>query len=314
MTNSSAALEIRNLSKTYRDGTKALCGIDLDVKENEFFGLLGPNGAGKSTTIGIVTSLVNKSAGTVQCFGFDLDRDPAGVKRQIGLVPQEFNFNQFEHALQIVMQQAGYYGIPRAQAREQSEKYLRAMGLWEKRFVSSRLLSGGMKRRLMIARALVHEPRLLILDEPTAGVDIELRRATWRLLGDINARGTTVILTTHYLEEAEELCRRIAIIDHGQIVENTDKKSLLAKLHVETFVFDLLNPAPTDLRLDGYHHRLTDATTLEVDLSRESSLNNVFSLLSGQNVHVVSMRNKANRLEELFVNLVESNEHLRNGS
>jgi ABC-2 type transport system ATP-binding protein len=314
MENSSSALEIRNLSKTYRDGTEALRGIDLDVEDGEFFGLLGPNGAGKSTTIGIVTSLVNKSAGTVQCFGIDLDRDPAGVKRQIGLVPQEFNFNQFEHPLQIVMQQAGYYGLPRAQAREQSEKYLREMGLWEKRFTTSRMLSGGMKRRLMIARALVHEPKLLILDEPTAGVDIELRRATWALLGEINSQGTTVILTTHYLEEAEELCRRIAIIDHGQIVENTDKKSLLAKLHVETFVFDLQIPAPDDFKLDGYLHRLTDAATLEVDLSRESSLNDVFSLLSSQNVQVVSMRNKANRLEELFVNLVEANVHLRNGS
>ncbi|MFT5299949.1 MAG: ABC-2 type transport system ATP-binding protein [Mariniblastus sp.] len=314
MSNTSYALEIRNLTKTYRDGTEALRGIDLDVEAGEFFGLLGPNGAGKSTTIGIITSLVNKSAGTVGCFGIDLDRDPSGVKRQIGLVPQEFNFNQFEHPFQIVMQQAGYYGIPRALARQRSEKYLREMGLWEKRFTNSRMLSGGMKRRLMIARALVHEPKLLILDEPTAGVDIELRRATWALLGKINRQGTTVILTTHYLEEAEELCRRIAIIDHGQIVENTDKKSLLAKLHVETFIFDLQNPAPDDLRLDGYQHRLTDTATLEVDLSKENSLNDVFSILSSQNIQVVSMRNKANRLEELFINLVEANEHLRNGS
>jgi ABC-2 type transport system ATP-binding protein len=313
MASSSTALTIRNLSKTYRDGTKALRGISLDVQEGEFFGLLGPNGAGKSTTIGIVTSLVNKSDGTVECFGFDLDRDPAGVKRQIGLVPQEFNFNQFEHPLQIVMQQAGFYGMPRALARQQAEKCLRKMGLWEKRMVSSRMLSGGMKRRLMIARALVHEPRLLILDEPTAGVDIELRRATWSLLSEINDHGTTVILTTHYLEEAEELCRRIAIIDHGQLVENTDKKSLLAKLHVETFIFDLRQPAPDDLRLDGFNHRLKDPSTLEVDLYQHGSLNDVFAILSSQNVTVTSMRNKANRLEELFVNLVEANEHLREG-
>ena len=305
-----SALEIRNLSKTYRDGPEALRGIDLDVEGGEFFGLLGPNGAGKSTTIGIVTSLVNKSGGTVKCFGIDLDRDPAGVKRQIGLVPQEFNFNQFEHPMQIVMQQAGYYGIPRTLARQRAEKYLRKMGLWDKRKSNARMLSGGMKRRLMIARALVHEPKLLILDEPTAGVDIELRRATWELLEEINAQGTTVILTTHYLEEAEALCRRIAIIDHGHIVEDADKKSLLAKLHVETFVLDLQHPAPETLSLDGYQHRLTDEATLEVDLLKESSLNEIFSLLSAQNIQVVSMRNKANRLEELFVNLVESNESL----
>jgi ABC-2 type transport system ATP-binding protein len=278
------------------------------VEEGEFFGLLGPNGAGKSTTIGIITSLVNKSGGTVRCFGADLDRDPARVKRQIGLVPQEFNFNQFEPAEQIVMQQAGYYGIGRAVARRRTEKYLRKMGLWEKRATSARMLSGGMKRRLMIARALVHEPRLLILDEPTAGVDIDLRRATWSLLEEINAEGTTVILTTHYLEEAEMLCRRIAIIDRGHIIEDTDKKTLMSKLNVETFVFDLESAAPADLFLDGYSHRVTDATTLEVDVARERSLNAVFEMLSLQDVNVVSMRNKANRLEELFVELVEANE------
>ena len=307
MPSTAVALEIRNLSKTYRDGTVALRGIDLDVQEGEFFGLLGPNGAGKSTTIGIVTSLVNKTAGSIRCFGVDLDRDPAGAKQQIGLVPQEFNFNQFEPPQQIVMQQAGYYGIRRPMARQRTEKYLRKMGLWEKRSTSARMLSGGMKRRLMIARALVHEPKLLILDEPTAGVDIELRRATWSLLEDINDQGTTVILTTHYLEEAEELCRRIAIIDHGRIVEDTDKKSLLAKLHVETFVLDLQDAAPNGLALDGYDHRLEDAKTLEVDISKERSLNEVFAILSKQNVHVLSMRNKVNRLEELFVNLVETN-------
>lgn len=303
------ALEIKNLSKTYRDGTVALRGIDLEVKEGEFFGLLGPNGAGKSTTIGIVTSLVKKSAGTIRCFGVDLDHDPACVKRQIGLVPQEFNFNQFETAEQIVMQQAGYYGIPRSLARQRAEIYLRKMHLWEKRTTIARMLSGGMKRRLMIARALVHEPRLLILDEPTAGVDIDLRRTTWAFLEEINAEGTTVILTTHYLEEAEMLCRRIAIIDQGQIVEDTDKKTLLGKLNVETFVFDLESPVNEDLILDGYVHRLADKSTLEVDVTREHSLNAVFRQLSKQGINVMSMRNKANRLEELFVELVESNEN-----
>jgi ABC-2 type transport system ATP-binding protein len=307
MSNKTAALEIRRLSKTYGDGTVALRAIDLDVEEGEFFGLLGPNGAGKSTTIGIVTSLVNKSAGKVRSFGIDLDDDPAGMKRLIGLVPQEFNFSQFEQVQQIVSQQAGYYGMPRRIARQQTEKYLRKMGLWDKRETQARMLSGGMKRRLMIARALVHEPRLLILDEPTAGVDIELRRATWSLLEEINDRGTTVILTTHYLEEAEALCRRIAIIDHGQIVEDTDKKSLLAKLHMETFVLDLETSAPPELEIEGYQHRLADATTLEVDVSKERSLNEVFEILSRQDVKVLSMRNKANRLEELFVEMVERN-------
>lgn len=310
MPNATPALDIRNLNKTYRDGTVALRGIDLDVEEGEFFGLLGPNGAGKSTTIGIVTSLVNKSGGTVRCFGIDLDHDPAGVKRQIGLVPQEFNFNQFESTQQIVRQQAGYYGLPRPLARQQTENFLRKMGLWEKRTTGARRLSGGMKRRLMIARALVHQPKLLILDEPTAGVDIELRRATWSLLKEINEQGTTVILTTHYLEEAEELCRRIAIIDHGHIVEDTDKKSLLAKLNMETFVLDLEEDAPAELSIDGYQHRLTDTTTLEVDVSKERSLNEVFAMLSEANVNVLSMRNKANRLEELFVEMVERQNHL----
>ena len=304
------ALEVSQLAKTYRNGVVALQGIDMNVAAGEFFGLLGPNGAGKSTTIGIITSLVNKSSGTVRCFGVDLDADPAGVKRQIGLVPQEFNFNQFEQVQQIVMQQAGYYGLPRREARLQTEKYLRKMGLWEKRSGNARQLSGGMKRRLMIARALVHAPRLVILDEPTAGVDIELRRATWSLMQEINDQGTTVILTTHYLEEAESLCRRIAIIDRGRIVEDTDKKTLLAKLHMETFILDLAKPAPDSLALDGYAHRLTDATTLEVDVTKERSLNEVFARLSSQNISVLSMRNKANRLEELFVTLVEKNESL----
>ncbi|XZE51870.1 ABC transporter ATP-binding protein [Planctomycetaceae bacterium SH139] len=300
------ALEINNLSKTYRDGTVALRGIDLVVEKGEFFGLLGPNGAGKSTTIGIVTSLVNKTGGTIKCFGIDLDREPARAKRQIGLVPQEFNFNQFEPPEQIVRQQAGYYGMPRSVARRQTEKYLRKMGLWEKRATSARLLSGGMKRRLMIARALVHEPKLLILDEPTAGVDIDLRRSTWSLLQDINQQGTTVILTTHYLEEAEMLCRRIAIINRGQIIEDMDTKSLMLKLNIETFVLDLESAAPDSLFLDGFVHRLTDSTTLEIDVPKELSLNTVFEMLSRQGINVVSMRNKTNRLEELFVEMVEA--------
>jgi ABC-2 type transport system ATP-binding protein len=303
------ALEINDLRKIYRDGTVALRGIDLVVEEGEFFGLLGPNGAGKSTTIGIITSLVNKTGGKIRCFGVDLDRDPARAKRQIGLVPQEFNFNQFEPPEQIVMQQAGYYGISRSVARRQTERYLRKMGLWEKRATGARMLSGGMKRRLMIARALVHEPKLLILDEPTAGVDIDLRRATWSLLEEINEQGTTVILTTHYLEEAEMLCRRIAIIDRGHMIEDTDKKSLMAKLNIETFVLDLKSAAPAGLFLDGFTHRLTDATTLEIDVLKERSLNAVFKMLSEQNVSVVSMRNKANRLEELFVEMVEGGEN-----
>ena len=303
------ALEINNLSKTYRDGTVALRGIDLIVEEGEFFGLLGPNGAGKSTTIGIVTSLVNKTGGTIRCFGIDLDREPARAKCQIGLVPQEFNFNQFEPPEQIVMQQAGYYGMPRSVARRQTEKYLRKMGLWEKRATGARLLSGGMKRRLMIARALVHEPKLLILDEPTAGVDIDLRRSTWALLKEINQQGTTVILTTHYLEEAEMLCRRIAIINRGQIIEDTDTKSLMLKLNIETFVLDLESAAPESLLLDGFVHRLTDPTTLEIDVPKERSLNAAFEMLSNQGVGVASMRNKTNRLEELFVEMVEAAEN-----
>jgi ABC-2 type transport system ATP-binding protein len=309
---STKALEIRNLSKTYRDGTVALRSIDLDVQEGEFFGLLGPNGAGKSTTIGIITSLVNKSGGSIRCFGIDQDQDLAAAKRQIGLVPQEFNFNQFEPPEQIVMQQAGYYGIARSEARKRTEKYLRKMGLWDKRSTITRMLSGGMKRRLMIARALVHEPKLVILDEPTAGVDIELRRATWSLLEEINASGTTVILTTHYLEEAESLCRRIAIIDRGKIIEDTDKKSLLSKLNIETFILDLESAAPAELRLDGYSHRLIEPTTLEIDVSKERSLNSVFEMLTRQGVSILSMRNKANRLEELFVEMVETNESLAN--
>ncbi len=302
------ALSIRNLKKVYRGGVEALRGIDLDVQEGDFFALLGPNGAGKSTTIGIISSLVNKSSGQVTIFGKDLDTHKSEAKTFIGLVPQEFNFNQFEPVEEVLINQAGYYGIDRPLARERAERYLRELGLWEKRRQMARQLSGGQKRRLMIARALVHEPKLLILDEPTAGVDIEIRRSMWSFLRETNARGTTIILTTHYLEEAESLCRNIAIIDHGEIVENTSMKRLLSKLDHETVVLDVADEIDTAPELPGYNVRRVDATTLEADISRESSLSGLFSLLSDHGVHVTSMRNKSNRLEELFLALVDDGE------
>ncbi|HVS13342.1 MAG TPA: ABC transporter ATP-binding protein [Thermoanaerobaculia bacterium] len=306
------ALRIRGLRKTYGNGVEALKGIDLDVEAGDFFGLLGPNGAGKSTAIGIVSSLVNKTGGTVEVFGVDLDADRVAAKRLIGLVPQEVNFNQFERPDQIVAQQAGYYGVPWARAKARAEECLHAMGLWEKRDQAARELSGGMKRRLMIARALVHKPRLLILDEPTAGVDIELRRTTWRLMEEINRDGTTVILTTHYLEEAESLCRRIAIIDRGTIIENTDTKSLLAKLSVETFVIDPSEPLRELPPIDSYPARLRPDGSLEVDVARGQGLNHLFRQLEARNIAVASMRNKANRLEELFVRMVEGDNRTAN--
>ncbi len=302
------ALSIRNLKKVYRGGVEALRGIDLDVQEGDFFALLGPNGAGKSTTIGIISSLVNKSSGQVTIFGKDLDTHKSEAKTFIGLVPQEFNFNQFEPVEEVLINQAGYYGIDRPLARERAERYLRELGLWEKRRQMARQLSGGQKRRLMIARALVHEPKLLILDEPTAGVDIEIRRSMWSFLRETNARGTTIILTTHYLEEAESLCRNIAIIDHGEIVENTSMKRLLSKLDHETVVLDVADEIDTAPELPGYNVRRVDATTLEADISRESSLSGLFSQLSDHGVHVTSMRNKSNRLEELFLALVDDGE------
>ncbi len=298
------ALSIQGLQKVYKSGTKALQGIDLVVQQGDFFALLGPNGAGKSTTIGILSSLVNKTAGQVKVFGFDLDTQLEQAKSQLGLVPQEFNFNQFETVLQIVVNQAGYYGVPRQLAHERAEKYLTQLGLWEKRNARGRELSGGMKRRLMIARALMHEPKLLILDEPTAGVDIEVRRSMWDFLQHINAAGVTIILTTHYLEEAEQLCRNIAIIDKGRIVENTTMKQLLSKLTKETFVLDLA-ALPADLQLAGYSMRVLQDNSIEVDVEKSQGLNGVFAALAAQQVQVMSMRNKANRLEELFVNLVE---------
>lgn len=299
------ALKIEGLCKTYANGFEALKGISLDVQEGDFFALLGPNGAGKSTTLGIVSSLVNKTSGQVEVFGYDLDTQKTLAKMQLGVVPQEFNFNAFEKVQDIIVTQAGYYGIGRKVAIKRSEIYLKKLGLWEKRSVAARQLSGGMKRRLMIARALVHEPKLLILDEPTAGVDIELRRSMWQFLREINAQGTTIILTTHYLEEAESLCRNIAIIDQGHIVENTNMKSLLQRLNTETFIFDLSSDI-TDLPvMPGYRLRLTDPHTLEVDVDKSKGLNDVFSELTRLGIYVSSMRNKSNRLEELFVSLVE---------
>jgi ABC-2 type transport system ATP-binding protein len=301
------ALEIIDLKKTYQSKNRrvdALKGINLTVQEGDFFALLGPNGAGKSTTIGIISSLVNKTSGTVKVFGHDIDRHLELAKSEIGLVPQEFNFNQFETVLQIVVNQAGYYGVDRKTAHERAEKYLKKIDLWEKRDAQSRTLSGGMKRRLMIARAMMHEPKLLILDEPTAGVDIEIRRSMWEFLQELNEQGLTIILTTHYLEEAEMLCRNIAIIDKGVIGENTDMKSLLAKLNVETFVLDTeqFDTPPT---LEGFDFQVKGSHTIEVEVAKEQGLNPVFQQLTEQGLQVLSMRNKANRLEELFVRLVE---------
>ncbi|WP_421212639.1 ABC transporter ATP-binding protein [Aeromonas sp. 600479] len=298
------ALEISGLKKTYQGGVEALKGIDLTVRQGDFFALLGPNGAGKSTTIGVISSLVNKSAGKVKVFGYDIDSDLEQAKAQLGLVPQEFNFSQFEKVIQIVTHQAGFYGVPKAEAKIRAEKYLRQLDLWEKRDMPARTLSGGMKRRLMIARALMHEPKLLILDEPTAGVDIEIRRSMWSFLKDLNEQGVTIILTTHYLEEAEMLCRNIGIIDKGRLIENTSMKNLLGKLGRETFLLDLA-PGSAVPNLPEFNGRMPDERTLEVDLDKSQSLNSLFEQLSNQQVQVLSMRNKANRLEELFVTLVE---------
>jgi len=307
------ALDISGLTKTYKGGTQALKGIDLQVEEGDFFALLGPNGAGKSTTIGVISSLVNKSSGSAKIFGHCLDKELVAAKSCIGLVPQEFNFNQFETLSQIVINQAGYYGVPRDIAKTKAEKYLKQLDLWEKRNEPARELSGGMKRRLMIARALMHEPKMLILDEPTAGVDIEIRRSMWTFLKEINQQGVTIILTTHYLEEAEMLCRNIAIIDKGVIVENTSMKGLLSQLNVETFVLDLPVQSKPPI-LEDFEYRNLDDHTLEVDILKDDGLNDVFAQLTQQGVTVVSMRNKANRLEELFVRLVESGRDQEKGA
>ena len=302
------ALEIHNLRKTYPNGAEALKGIDLHVAAGDFFALLGPNGAGKSTAIGIVCSLINKTAGSVKVFGHDIDTDKEAAKSCIGLVPQEFNFNQFEPVIEIVINQAGFYGIPRREARERAEHVVQQLGLWDKRRGMARNLSGGMKRRLMIARALVHEPKLLILDEPTAGVDIEIRRSMWEFLEKINAEGTTIILTTHYLEEAENLCRHIAIINEGQLIEHTNMQELLRKLHVESFILNLREPVEELPDIPGYTICRIDPVTLCVDIHRDQSLNELFAELSRHGIEVMSLRNKTNRLEELFMRLVREDD------
>lgn len=302
-----AALQVKNLTKTYPNGTAALKGIDLTVKEGDFFALLGQNGAGKSTTIGIISSLINKTAGTIHLFGHDMDKERAIAKSLIGVVPQEMNFNIFENLSQILINQAGYYGIPKKFANERMERYLTEMGLWEMRNQPALRLSGGMKRRLLIARALMNEPKLLILDEPTAGVDIELRHMLWHFLAKLNQQGTTIILTTHYLEEAEHLCKHLAIIDQGEIIENANMKSLINRLHMQTFIFDLQQPMTHTLELDGYTYQIIDEMTLEVEIYREQTLNELFHLLTLNNIQVNSMRNKTNRLEQLFIRLVQEN-------
>ena len=303
------ALSIRGLTKVYGNGFHALKGIDLDVQQGDFFALLGPNGAGKSTTLGVVCSLVQKTGGKVTIFGIDIDKDFAKAKYQLGVVPQEFNFNQFEKVLDIVLAQAGYYGMTRREALPRAEKLLTDLGLWEKRNGSARMLSGGMKRRLMIARALMHRPRLLILDEPTAGVDIELRRSMWEYMRRINRdEGTTIILTTHYLEEAESLCRNIAIINHGDIIRNTSVRELLTELDTETFLLDLAHPLDAAPDVDGFEIRLTEPSQLSMVIHRGQQMNDVFDALSEQGIKVVSMRNRANRLEEMFVSMVESDQ------
>jgi len=301
-----SALSIRNLRKVYGNGFEALKGIDLEVRQGDFFALLGPNGAGKSTAIGIISSLVNKTSGKVEVFGHDLDDDPEGVKSCIGLVPQEFNFNQWEPVAEIVVNQAGFYGIPRKEAWVRAEECLRQLELWDKRNAMARTLSGGMKRRLMIARALVHQPRLLILDEPTAGVDIEIRRSMWQFLTDLNRQGTTIILTTHYLEEAESLCRNIAIINQGRIAEHSSMGALLHRLHTETFVLNLKGTLAELPELGGYVLERVDDCTLEVEVTRDRGISGLFEALSRHGIEVISMRNKQNRLEQLFIDMVES--------
>lgn len=300
------ALEVTDLRKTYATGVQALKGITLSVPPGDFFALLGPNGAGKSTLIGILSSLVNASGGSARVFGIDIHTHRSEAMRLIGLVPQEINFNQFEKPFDICVNQAGFYGIPRAEAKLRAERYLKQLLLWDKAQLPSRTLSGGMKRRLMIARAMMNEPRLLILDEPTAGVDIEVRRSMWKFITGINEAGTTVILTTHYLEEAEQLCRNIAIIDKGKIIENAAMKHLLSKLDVETFVLDLANACASLPEVPGVKLVRIDAHTLEAEMLRSHDLNSLFATLSARNITVTSMRNKTNRLEELFVRLVEA--------
>ena len=300
------ALEINNLTKIYPNKLIALNSINLNVNQGDFFALLGPNGAGKSTAIGIICDLTKKTSGSVKIFGHCIDENNDAAKSCIGIVPQEINFSLFETCLEIVVNQGGFYGIKRSHATKRAEKYLRKLNLWEKRNERSRNLSGGMKRRLMIARALVHEPKMLILDEPTAGVDVELRRSMWDFLIDINQQGVTIVLTTHYLEEAESLCKNIAIINHGKIVENTSMKELLSKLNKETFIFDLNNPIKELPNLDNYNLKLIDTTTIEVEVDRERNINKLFEILTKKNINITSMRNKTSRLEELFLKLLNN--------
>lgn len=310
----SAALSIRNLTKVYNNKLEALKGISLDVMPGDFFAVLGPNGAGKSTTIGIISSLVRKTAGDVEIFGVNIDTHFSQAKKFLGVVPQEFNFSMFEKVEDIVLQQAGYYGLSREYAKTQAEKYLKKLNLWEKRDTPARMLSGGMKRRLMIARALVHEPKLLILDEPTAGVDIELRRSMWDFLREINEAGTTIILTTHYLEEAESLCRNVAIIDKGLLVKNTSVKNLLQELHKEVFVFDTATDLPPQFYIEGFDINITDARSFEVPIEKGDTLNSVFAILNEKNIPIVSMRNKANRLEEMFISMIAQSANKKEGA
>jgi len=300
------ALSVKGLTKTYKNGVQALRGIDLDVAEGDFFAMLGPNGAGKTTLIGVVTSLVNKSGGSVSVFGHDIDTDLERAKACIGIVPQEFNFNMFESPETIVVNQAGFYGVERDLAYQRAEKYLKQLALWEKRKSMARALSGGMKRRLMIARALMHEPRLLILDEPTAGVDIEIRRSMWDFLRQINEAGTTIILTTHYLEEAENLCRNIAIIDGGRIIENNSMSTLLRRLQTESFLLSVRTALTEAPQLEGYSVTLVDDHTIEVEVTKDQGINDIFARLSAQGIDVLTLRNKVNRLEEMFMRLVEN--------
>jgi len=309
-----AALAVEQVTKRYDNGFEALKGISFNVAQGDFFALLGPNGAGKSTTIGIISSLVRKSGGAIKVFGVDIDEDFSAAKQLIGVVPQEFNFSQFEKLIDILVHQAGYYGIPYREALALAERYLKQLGLWERKDQAARTLSGGMKRRLMIARALMHSPKLLILDEPTAGVDIELRRSMWEFLQEINRQGTTIILTTHYLEEAESLCRNIAIIDHGRIVENTSMKSLLKQLNKEHFVLDVSQPLTSAPLVEGYPIALRDEQSIEVEVEQSRSLNALFTQLSEQGIDVVSMRNKSNRLEELFLSLVDASLDSKQGA
>ncbi len=310
----SFALEISNLNKTYEGGFQALKSLSLNVDQGDFFALLGPNGAGKSTLIGIISSLVRKSAGSIKIFDADIDGDFAKAKTYLGVVPQEFNFNNFEKVYNIPLSQAGYYGLALPLAKQRTEKYLKMLNLWDKRESRAMMLSGGMKRRLMIARAMVHEPRLLILDEPTAGVDIGLRRSMWNMLRKVNKAGTTIVLTTHYLEEAESLCKNIAIINHGELIEKTTVKSLVRRLNKETFIIDVVDEITSNFSIEGYDCYFLDEHSFEVSLLKSQPLNQLFARLTQMNIDVVSMRNKANRLEETFVSLLESTTEKEGGT